>query len=294
MVCTNCFDTDFITVKKSLKIQINGVEKVLNDVEKEECPSCGYSIFTQKQAIALEKRRIELEYGSKPVLTPYQLRLLRNVLNMTLDQVSDILQIGKNSYGRWERGASEITPSMNLLVHSLIDRIPVAKVNLIETERSKKITEIKKVILSKDSKISLGKYIKDILEKAQIVPLVVCDQVDIQEDILRKIENNKIDVTKVHPEKVYALAKFFKTSFDELKAMIVKSIELYQLGDEVSYIHTRVDNHANGLTQGEEDSLSDILEAIADTYSDEQPNIEIDPEFLDKLRQYFESERQVG
>ena len=29
-----------------------------------------------------------------------------------------------SSYGRWERGEVEITPSMNLLVHSLMEKMP--------------------------------------------------------------------------------------------------------------------------------------------------------------------------
>lgn len=161
MLCTNCFDADFITVKKPYKIKINGVEKIINDIERNECPECGETVFTQSQAIALDNKRVELEFGSKPLLTPYQLKLLRSVLSLTLDQVSDILHIGKNSYGRWERGESEITPSMSLLIHNFIDRVPSAKVNLIETEMTKRILDTKRQILSSDNNVSLGKYIKD-------------------------------------------------------------------------------------------------------------------------------------
>ncbi|MCK4621325.1 MAG: type II toxin-antitoxin system MqsA family antitoxin [Desulfuromonadales bacterium] len=290
MVCTNCFDTDLVTIKKSYLVHISGVEKIINDVEREECPICGYSIFTQAQAIALDKKRVELEFGTKPLLTPYQLKLLRNVLDMTLDQVSEILHIGKNSYGRWERGESEITPSMNLLIHNLIDRMPVAKVNLIESERNKKIFDSKKRIFSQDENISLGKYVKDCIDGTGILPLIICDQIDIKEDCLRKIENNKVDITTVGPEAVYRLAKFFKITYDELVKMISKSLEIYRIGGEVNFIHARVVDNKKFLTKDEENSIGDILEAIGEAFPDEQPSSDIDRVFLSKIKQYFDSE----
>jgi putative zinc finger/helix-turn-helix YgiT family protein len=290
MICTNCFEADFVTTKKSYKIHINGVEKVINDVEREECQKCGHSVFTHAQSIELDKKRIELEFGSKPLLTPYQLKLLRSVLNMTLDQVSDILQIGKNSYGRWERGETEITPSMNLLIHNLIDKMPVAKVNLIESETNKRILDAKLKIVKRDKNISLGKYIKDCIEEAGLLSFIVCERVDIKEDFLRKIENNKIDVTTIGPEIVYKIAKFFKATYDELIVMLRKSLELYRLGGEVSYIHARVVDNKKCLTKAEEDSLGDILEAINAACPDEQEADDIDSVFLEKLKQYFDAE----
>lgn len=292
MVCTNCFDADFITTKKPFKTLINGVEKIINDVEREECQECGHSIFTHKQSIELDKKRIELEYGSKSLLTPYQLKLLRSVLNMTLDQVSDILHIGKNSYGRWERGETEITPSMNLLIHNLIEKMPVAKVNLIESETNRRILDAKHKIFKRDKNISFGKYIKDCIEVAGLLPFIVCERIDIREDNLRNIENNKIDITKIGPELVYKIAKFFKANYDELENMIRKSVELYRLGGEVSYIHARVVDNKKCLTKDEEDSLGDILEAINAACPDEQPSFEIDKDFLRRIKQYYDAEIQ--
>lgn len=292
MVCTNCFEADFSTIKKPYKIHINGVEKVINDVEREECQECGHSIFTHSQSIELDKKRIELEFGSKPLLTPYQLKLLRSVLNMTLDQVSDILHIGKNSYGRWERGETDITPSMNLLIHNLIDKMPVAKVNLIESEMNKRILDAKRKILTEEKNISLGKYIKDCIKESGLLSFIVCERVDIKEECLRRIENNKIDVTSIGPEIIYNIAKFFKTTYGELVIMLRKSLDLYRLGGEVSYIHARVVDNKKCLTKDEEDSLGDILEAINAACPDEQPSDDIDSVFLEKIKQYFDAERK--
>lgn len=290
MVCTNCFDADFITIKKSYKVHANGIEKVINGVEREECPCCGHSIFTHAQAISLDKKRVELEFGSKPLLTPYQLKLLRNVLNMTLDQVSDILHIGKNSFGRWERGESELTPSMNLLIHNLIDKMPVAKVNLIESEMNRKISDARRKIVLHDKNISFGKYIKNCIEASGILPFIVCERVDIKEDSLRSIENNKIDITSLGPELVYKLAKFFQATYDELENMLRKSLELFCLDGDVSYIHARVVDNKKCLSKSEEDSLGDILEAINAVCASDTPTVDIDREFLRIIKQYYDAE----
>jgi len=291
MICTNCFDTDFVTVNKSYTINDNGVEKVFDDVEREECPSCGYCIFTQSQAISLDKKRVELDFGNKTLLTPYQLKLLRNVLNITLDQISEILHIGKNSYGRWERGESEITPSMNLLIHSLIDRVPVAKVNLIEAEMSQKILAAKRKILSREKNISLGKYIKDCIEETGILSFIICEYVDMQEECLRNIENNKIDITSVAPVLVYKLAKFFKATYDELENMVRKSLDVYRIGGDVSFIHARIVDNTKSFTKDEENSIGDILEAVGACFNDEFPSSNnIDEKFFSEIKKYYDTE----
>ena len=292
MVCTNCFDADFITIKKAYIIHIGGVEKVINDVEREECPCCGHSVFTHVQAIALDKKRVELEFGSKTLLTPYQLKLLRNVLNMTLDQVSEILHIGKNSYGRWERGESELTPSMNLLIHNLIDRMPIAKVNLIESEMNRKISDAKRKVSLRDKNVSFGKYIKDCIEESGVLPSIVCERIDIKEDSLRSIENNKIDITTLGAELVYKLAKFFQATYDELESMLRKSLELFRLDGEVSYIHARVVDNKKVLSKDEEDSLGDILEAINAVCSPSGSTVDLDKGFLKRIKQYYDAENQ--
>jgi putative zinc finger/helix-turn-helix YgiT family protein len=292
MLCTNCFDSDLITVKKSYKIKINGVEKLINDIERDECQECGYTIFSQSQAIELDKKRVELEFGSKPLLTPYQLKLLRNILNLTLDQVSDILHIGKNSFGRWERGETDITPSMSLLIHNFIDRVPAAKVNLIESEMTKKILDAKQRIFLRDKNLSLGKYIRECIEYTGILPLIVCERVDIKDECLRSIEDNKINITSIDPEVVYRIAKFFKATYEELERMLCKSFELFRLGSEVSYVHARVVDNTKCLTRGEESSLADILEAISTAYPDESPTVGIDKDFLNRVKQYFDAENQ--
>lgn len=124
MICTNCFAAEYRAAKTELTITVNGESRVLHDLDCETCPACGEITFTHAQSLEIDKKRIALEFGLKPLLTPEQLKTLRRVLDMKLDEICDLLRIGRNTYGRWERGEVAITPSMNLLVHSLMEKMP--------------------------------------------------------------------------------------------------------------------------------------------------------------------------
>ena len=134
MLCTNCFNDEYQTTAITKEVVINGRPQIINDIDCEKCPSCGDIVFTHAQSLALDKKRINLEFSSKPFLTSQHLKLIREILNMKQDEICEILHIGRNSYGRWERGEVAISPSMNLLIHQFIERFPKARVNLIEAE----------------------------------------------------------------------------------------------------------------------------------------------------------------
>jgi putative zinc finger/helix-turn-helix YgiT family protein len=124
MICTNCFEAECTTAATELSVTVNGESRILRDLACEICPACGKIIFTHAQSLEIDKKRIALEFGLKPLLTSDQLKTLRRVLDMKLEEICNLLRIGRNTYGRWERGEVEITPSMNLLVHNLIEKAP--------------------------------------------------------------------------------------------------------------------------------------------------------------------------
>jgi putative zinc finger/helix-turn-helix YgiT family protein len=132
MICTNCFEAEYRAAKTELTITVNGESHVLRDLDCETCPACGEITFTHAQSLEIDKKRIAMEFGLKPLLTPEQLKTMRRVLNMRLDELCDLLQIGRNTYGRWERGEVAITPSMNLLVHNLIEKVPEVRKMVLE------------------------------------------------------------------------------------------------------------------------------------------------------------------
>jgi DNA-binding transcriptional regulator YiaG len=84
--------------------------------------------------LVIDKKRVALEFGLKPLLAPDQLKILRRVLDMKLEEICDLLHVGRNTYGRWEQGEVEITPSMNLLVHNLMEKIPGVREKVIKND----------------------------------------------------------------------------------------------------------------------------------------------------------------
>ena len=134
MICTNCFEAEYKTAKTELTVTVNGESHVLRDLDCETCPACGEITFNHAQSLEIDKKRIALEFGLKPLLAPDQLKTLRRVLDMKLEDICDLLHIGRNTYGRWERGEVEITPSMNLLVHSLMEKMPGVREKVIKND----------------------------------------------------------------------------------------------------------------------------------------------------------------
>jgi len=141
MICTNCFGAECRAAKTELTVSVNGESHILRDLGCEACPACGEVAFTHAQSLEVDKKRIALEFGLKPLLTPVQLKMLRRVLNMRLDELCDLLQIGRNTYGRWERGEVAITPSMNLLVHCLVEKIPDLCEKVLRNEPKRELSE---------------------------------------------------------------------------------------------------------------------------------------------------------
>ncbi|MDD2582640.1 MAG: type II toxin-antitoxin system MqsA family antitoxin [Desulfuromonadaceae bacterium] len=134
MICTNCFEAEYKTATTELTVIVNGESHVLRDLNCETCPACGEITFTHAQSLEIDKKRIALEFGLKPLLAPDQLKILRRVLNMKLEEICDLLHVGRNTYGRWERGEVAITPSMNLLVHSLMEKMPGVREKVIKND----------------------------------------------------------------------------------------------------------------------------------------------------------------
>jgi YgiT-type zinc finger domain-containing protein len=70
MICTNCFEADYKTTKTELTVTVNSESHVLRDLDCESCPTCGEITFTYAQSLDIDKKRIALEFGLKPLITP--------------------------------------------------------------------------------------------------------------------------------------------------------------------------------------------------------------------------------
>lgn len=280
MLCTNCFNDEYRTITIDKEVVINGRPQTIGEVKCEECPSCKDIVFTHQQSLAMDKKRINLEFSSKPVLTPQQLRLLRKILNMNLDEICEILQIGRNSYGRWERGEVAISPSMNLLVHQFIERFPEARVNLIEAEMQAEIEKAKVRYLT-DS-ISLGEFIRNVIRTTNIVTDIVCGRLGVKAEEMERIEDNDLPPESIPAEISANIIKFFHLTMDALRQLFENTLKIQRLKKQVSFMHVRT-THYGKATESHARSMNKILEKyIAEDAPEYQ--ISVNPQYLKKVR----------
>ncbi|MDO9567609.1 MAG: type II toxin-antitoxin system MqsA family antitoxin [Candidatus Desulfaltia sp.] len=285
MLCTNCFQDECRTTTISKDVVINGRTQTIGDVECEKCPSCGDIVFTHLQSLALDKKRVNLEFSSKPLLTPAQLKLLRKILNMNLEEICQILHIGKNSYGRWERGELETSPSMNLLVHQLIERFPEARVNLIESEMQAEIEKAKDRYLT-DS-VSLGEFVRNVLRATKIIIDVACDKLGIAAGALERIENNDLPPERIPASVSANILKYFQLTVDNLRQLFDNTLKIQVMRQRISFMHTRTTVYGKASESTTARSLNKVLERyVSEEESIEQPSV--DPEYLRKIGTFLQ------
>lgn len=292
MICSNCFEAECSAAKTELAITVNGEGHVLRDLDCESCPACGEITFTHSQSLEIDKKRIALEFGLKPLLAPEQLKTLRRLLDMKLDEICDLLHIGRNTYGRWERGEVEITPSMNLLVHNLIEKVPTAGVNLLENERVIAINKANAPLLGQY--VSFGEYIREVINATKLLPDVVCNSVGIELAELVKIENNDVAPEQIPPEVTARIARFFEVPFDNLKRMLNEMFSVFKMKNTVTSVHARSTSYDAKGAAVQSSSINKIVEKLAQKKAGRQEQTQVSEEYLEKVRTALDNLKQGG
>lgn len=274
MICTNCYEADYITVRKNIDYNFNDVEIVINDVECQVCPSCNEIIYSNKQFLEFEKKRIAAEFKLVPNFRPFHLRLLRKILNASLDEICDLLQIGKNTYGRWERGDIEITPSMKLLVYHLIEKIPQAKVNLLDIYMNKEIVNKKPLVLTKS--VSLGEFINNICTVTKLLHETVSIKLETDIDYLSKIINNEIIPEDIPVNITGNIVALFKLTIEDLVSLLNNSLKVALLRSDVSFVHARKSNNSEDSKKAQSKTVNKILELLKDEFVEDARTVSND------------------
>lgn len=261
MICTCCFEANYKIATTDLPVTINGVERILHDVECESCPACGDITFTHAQSLEIEKKRMAIEFGVKPVLSSTQLKNLRSFLGMKLDEICEVLHIGKNSYGRWERDEFGITPSMNLLVHNLIEKVPGAAVNVFPAERNVMIAAVNSRLLGRET--TLGEYIRKVIDATKLMPDVICSSVGIELPMLIKLQNNEVEPEKIPVNIAAKIAHFFRLNIDNLQILLNNALGIYEAKSNVTAVHARSTSYDKKAAAIQDSSVNKILEKLA-------------------------------
>lgn len=292
MICSNCFKSEYKSAKTDLSVNVNGENQVLHDLNCETCPACGDIIFTHAQSLEIDKKRIAMEFGLKPLLLPDQLKILRRVLDMKLEDICDLLHIGRNTYGRWERGEVEITPSMNLLVHNLIEKVPDAQVNLLLNARNSAIQKANSSLLKKC--MSFGEYIREVIVATRLMPDVVCAFLSIEPADLVKIENNDIAPEKISPEVTARIVQFFNLTLDNLKLLLNTTLTVFDMKNSATMVHARSTSYdAKGVTV-QASSINKVLEKLAQKRGVEQRQKQISEDYLALVKAALDNLQQTG
>jgi transcriptional regulator with XRE-family HTH domain len=226
-----------------------------------------------------------MEFSSKPILTPYELVLLRRILNMSLEEICDLLHIGKNTYGRWERGEVAITPSMNLLVHNFMDRFREVKVNLIEMEMQAAIKEAKKRYFN-DS-LSLGEFIRKVLSATKILPEVICRKIGSKIELFNQIQNNEVSPEKIPVEISAKILVFFQLTIKNLRQLLDNTLAIHSLGKKVSFVYTRKANYGQKGVAAQSKSINKILEQYLEQERSSCSGHTISEDYIKKIEDYI-------
>ncbi len=114
------------------------------EIEVEAWKDADGEIFLDAEAnTAIEKTRAR----HMGLMLPEDIRELRERLALTQEQISDLLQIGKKTWTRWESGKERPSRSMNLLLNGICDgrldvnylrvmREPALRTKVIQPQRA--------------------------------------------------------------------------------------------------------------------------------------------------------------
>lgn len=289
MICANCFEGTYEANKIDWEVTINGKEVRFRDVECDKCPVCGDITFTHKQSIELDKKRISYEFGDKPILKPMQLKLLRKLLNYNLDEICETLKIGKNTYGRWERGEIEISPSMNLLIHNFMDKWPWLKENIIPSERDAIFDKAKNMYLTEP--ISFGTFVDKIVNTTKIRLDTICYIANFAEKDIERILSDSVNPEEVDPSVFARFATIFSWNIENLIDVLQYTLHTYYLKNSISTIHARSISYDNQGDLSMEISLNKVAKILMSEDKEIAPSVHISESYLDSLRSCVETEK---
>jgi len=180
---------------------------------------------------------------------------------MKLDDICDVLHIGKNTYGRWERGEVEITPSMNLLVHNLIEKVPGAAVSLFVSERNVALEKVNARILGPET--TFGEYIRKAIEATKLFPAIICDSVGVAPAELTKLQNNEVEPEKIPVDVAAKFILFFRLNIDNLRNLLNNALGIFEMKSSVTAVHARSTSYDGKAATIQDSTVNKILEKLA-------------------------------
>jgi len=92
-----------------VKEGIKEVRIIVSKLERNRCSKCGEEYLPPDALDRINKEK----YKKLDLLTPDELKMIREKLTRTQEEMADLLGVGKKSYFRWENGLSIQNKSMD-------------------------------------------------------------------------------------------------------------------------------------------------------------------------------------
>lgn len=107
--------------RTTLKYPVNGEEIAVDQSEHSRCAECGEIVLRMDQARLLRERAHQIYRARHKLLTPAEIRALRERLAMTQVEFAAVLRLGANTLSRWEAGRNVQSAAMDMLLRLIRD-----------------------------------------------------------------------------------------------------------------------------------------------------------------------------
>jgi len=107
--------------RATLSLPVNGEAVRVPGIAHLHCASCGEKLLSYEEAGALERGALARYRARHGLLSPEEIRTLRERLGLTQASLARLLRLGANTMSRWEAGRNVQTAAMDVLLRLLRD-----------------------------------------------------------------------------------------------------------------------------------------------------------------------------
>ncbi len=121
MICAECGSSEMALVDSPVMEAFKGHEFVIEGIIHWECPECGEVEYPAESLHELDLKLNDLYRQEEGLLSPTEIRQLREKLGITQVQLERIIGVRSPTVSRWESGAIvQSIPANNCMKHLLL------------------------------------------------------------------------------------------------------------------------------------------------------------------------------
>jgi HTH-type transcriptional regulator / antitoxin MqsA len=119
MVCPVCEAGELKAVTKDVPFEYKGHGHVVGNVRGFDCPTCGESLWDERDEREIEKSLTDARRKIDGLLTSDEIRTIRKLFGMTQIEFARALDIGEKNFARYESGQSTQGRAMDHVLRML-------------------------------------------------------------------------------------------------------------------------------------------------------------------------------